>query len=243
MRIRVQSYGPSESATELARYLGTLKLKHHNSKFKGKPSDIIINWGNVKKVHTSKYLNPLQSVRDATNKLTTFTKLQSASIPIPPFFTSHSDLDPDTIYLARTTITGHSGEGIVVGTPSDLPHAPLYTQFIPKIAEYRVIVVNNEAVDIKRKLKKRDFEGDRSPHVWNCDNGYIFARNDITFPDSLPQIGISAVNALNLSYAAVDIIEDADHNLYVLEINSAFGLSGTTTQLVGDAIKRMLPCT
>ena len=93
---------------------------------------------------------------------------------------------------------------------------------------------------MKKKLKKRDFEGERSPYVWNVANGYVFARNDITFPSNLNQVAIDATNALNLSYGAVDIIEDCSGNLYVLEINTAFGMTGETISKVGDAVKKLI---
>lgn len=239
MRIRVQSYRPSKSAKALATELRVPRIQHTNSKFRGRPSDLIINWGNVNVVHNSHYLNPLQAVKNATNKLATFQLLQEAGVSIPPFFTSQSQLDSDTVYVARTTLTGHSGEGIEVGTPTDLPSAQLYTTFLAKQAEYRVIVVGNQAVDIKQKLKKRDFEGDRSPYVWNCDNGYVYARNDITIPEDLTSTAISAISALGLRYGAVDVI--VHNNIsYVLEVNTAFGLEGTTTQLVATAIKELI---
>lgn len=239
MRIRVQSYRPSTSAGNLADYLGIKRLSSLSSQFRGRASDIIINWGNVKHVHPSTYLNPLDAVRSAANKLTTFQLLQEAGVSIPPFFTSPSELDPDTTYVARTTLTGHSGEGIVVGTPSELPSAPLYTTFLRKKYEYRAIVVGDQVVDVKQKLRRQDFDGDRSPHVWNLDNGFIYARNDIVIPDALPSLAIAATAALGLTYGAVDIINHRGI-LYVLEINTAFGLEGATIPLVGDAITTIL---
>ena len=238
-RIRVQSYRPSDSAAALATYLGVTRLSSIGSRFRGRASDIIINWGNVRQVHPSIYLNPLDAVKNAANKLTTFKLLESAGVSIPPYFTSLEGLDQDTIYVARTTLTGHSGEGIVVGTPSELPSAQLYTTFLRKKYEYRAIVVGNQVVDIKQKLRRQDFEGERSPHVWNHSNGFVYARNDITIPDTLPQLAIAATAALGLTYGAVDIINHRGI-LYVLEVNTAFGLEGTTTQLVGDAIRTLL---
>ena len=238
-RLRVQSYRPSDSAAALATYLGITRLSSISSRFRGRASDIIINWGNVRQVHPSQYLNPLDAVKSAANKLTTFQLLQSAGVSIPPYFTSLSDLDADTTYVARTTLTGHSGEGIVVGTPSELPSAPLYTTFLRKKYEYRAIVVGDSVVDVKQKLRRQDFEGERSAHVWNHSNGFIYARNDITIPDTLNSLAIAAVAALGLTYGAVDIICHRGI-LYVLEVNTAFGLEGTTTQLVGDAIRTLL---
>lgn len=238
-RIRVQSYRPSDSAKALATYLGIKRLSSISSRFRGKASDIIINWGNVRQVHTSTYLNPLDAVKNAANKLATFKLLEQAGVSIPPYFTSLTDLDPSTTYVARTTLTGHSGEGIVVGTPSELPTAPLYTTFLRKKYEYRAIVVGNQVVDVKQKLRRQDFEGERSPFVWNHSNGFVYARNNIDIPESLPSLAIAAVAALGLVYGAVDIINHRG-TLYVLEVNTAFGLEGTTTQLVGDAIHTLL---
>ena len=239
-RVVVQSYKPSNSAKALATYLGLKRLSTSASRFVGRPSDIIINWGNVSRVHNSQYLNPLDAVSTAANKISTFAALSAASIPVPEVHHSSITLDPDTTYFARTNICGHSGDGIVVGLPSELPSARLYTKYINKKHEYRVIVVDSNAVDTKKKLRKRDFEGERSPYIWNVANGYVFARNDIIFPSSLQPLAIDAINALGLSYGAVDIIEDEYGNLFVLEINTAFGLEGTTTQLVGDAIQELI---
>ncbi len=159
----------------------------------------------------------------------------------------------DGMFLARTNLFGHSGDGIVVCEDleySMVPDAPLYVEYIPKVAEYRVIVVrapsssDNEveytAVDMKQKKKKRDFEGERDEYVWNCNSGYVFARNDIIFPRGLDTLGVSSIKALGLDFGAVDIIEDADGTLYVLEVNTAFGLEGQTISLVGDAIRELL---
>ena len=76
--------------------------------------------------------------------------------------------------------------------------------------------------------------------MWNCDNGYVFAREGIHKPDTIDVLSVQAIEALGLTYGAVDIIEDKQGNLYVLEINTAFGLEGTTISLVGDAIKGLL---
>lgn len=240
MRIRIQSYGPSKSARALASYLRVLKLNNTNSRFRPRRSDTIVNWGSVKQNHNCNYLNPLHAVQSASNKLDTFRILSAANVPIPLFYTNKSHLNPSTTYVARTTLTGHSGLGIHSGLPESLPSAPLYTQYIDKTAEYRAIVVNNKVVDFKQKKRKRDFEGSRSSVIWNVSNGYVFARDGIEHPEAAYTASISALAALGLTYGAVDIIQDADSNFYVLEINTAFGIEGSTLQLVGDAIKELL---
>ncbi len=247
-RVRIQSYKPSKSARALSEYLGIKRLRSKNSRFRGRASDVIVNWGNVKQVHNSQYLNPLEAVQTASNKLATFRALQAADVPIPTFDTNASFADDSDLVVARTDLYGHSGKGIVVGQPSELPYAPLYVQYIEKVAEYRAIVVNDQVVDFKQKKKRRPQSeenpdghiGDHHPHVWNLGGGYIFARNDITPPPSAAPISIQALQAIGLKYGAVDLIEDSDGNVLVLEINTAWGLEGQTIQLVGDAIKEML---
>lgn len=242
-RVRVQSYGNgmSEGAKVLAEYLGVKRVKVTGSRFVGKIGDVVVNWGIPQnKLRNVRYLNDLSAVNIASNKLSSFKKLKDVGINVPTFDTNCSFADDSSIIVARTVLSGHSGEGIVVGQPNELPYAPLYVEYIEKKREYRAIVVGDEVVDFKQKKKKREFEGERSEHVWNCDNGYVFARSDIIHPDGIDILSINAVKALGLTYGAVDIIEDRGGTLYVLEINTAFGLEGTTIQLVGDAIQRIL---
>jgi hypothetical protein len=239
MRVRVNPYGASKSARELAKYLGVKRLLTTNSKFRGRYSDVVINWGIGKgNVGNARQINNLQNVQLASNKLSTLQKLKQNYITVPNFTTDKLSLVPTELYMARTTLTGHSGKGIVVGTPDELPEAPLYTKYIHKVAEYRAIVVGNEVVDFKQKLRKRDREHDE--YVWNHSGGYVFARNDIRIPDGAYDIGIKSIQALGLDFGAVDIIEDEDGVLYVLEVNTAFGIEGTTLELVGNAIKELI---
>lgn len=236
-RIRIQAYGPSNSARELSRYLNIRRIRSNPSstRFKGRISDIIINWGIPKTIHCSRYVNPIESVRVAACKLQSLNKLSRAGISIPDFTVSKPT---DGKWVARTILNANSGVGAVVAEASELPNAPLYTKYIPKDAEFRVIVVDGEVVDAKQKLKRRDFEGERQPYIWSCDNGYVMARQ-VDIPDNIAQLGIDAVNALGLIIGAVDIIVK-DNTAYVLEINSAPGLAGTTIELVGDAIAKYI---
>ena len=242
-RVRVQSYKPSKSARVLARYLGVKRIKTRGSRFRGRPSDVIINWGNVKTVHNSKYLNPIEAVKIASNKLATFRALDG--LPIPEYTTSYDRaytwlLEGKKVVI-RSTLYGHSGRGIkVVDNEEDLESAPLYTILEEKEAEYRVIVVNGKAIDVKEKKKKRGWEDERDPYIWNHSNGYVFARNVSDMPSNLATISVEAVERLGLITGAVDIIKNSEGKLKVLEINTAYGLEGTTVELVGDAIKEVV---
>ncbi len=241
-RIRISVYGNgcSKSARKLARELGIKRLKVTGSRFVGRNMDTILNWGLPKTLLPNVvYLNPIDSVRLASNKLHTLNTLYANNISVPTFVTDFQSLVPGCLYMARTTLYGHSGKGIVVGELTELPSdSPLYTKAINKVAEYRVIVVNGKAVDIKSKKKRRDSEQDE--HIWNHSNGYVFARNVGTFPCNLKQLGIDSVEALGLRYGAVDIIEDEAGKLYTLEVNTAHGMEGETLKLVADEMRVML---
>jgi len=232
-RIRIQAYGPSSSARELSRYLGVKRLYNNPYRlhFTGREQDIIINWGIPKILHNSKYVNPINAVRIAVCKLKCLNKLKTEGISVPEYTT---EKPTEGKWVARTILNARSGVGAVVAEASGLPNAPLYTKYIAKDAEFRVIVVNGKAVDAKQKLKRRDFEGERQPYIWACDNGYVMARQ-VAIPDNITELGVAAVNAIGLIIGAVDIILKGDV-AYVLEVNSAPGLAGETIKLVGDAI-------
>ena len=180
--------------------------------------------------------------------------MQDEGVSIPNFYSNGSVIQEGMKLVARTKLSGHSGEGIeIIDATVDglMLQAPLYTEYISKVKEYRCIVVGNEVVDTKQKKKRsspRDEEGnvieeERVEHdeqVWNLDGGYVFARSSISRPDGIDSLAVSAVSSLGLDFGAVDIIMDREHNLFVLEVNTAFGLEGTTIELVGDAIKELL---
>jgi len=261
MRVRVNPYGGSKSARELTKYLGAKRLLVTGSKFRGKSTDVVINWGMGKgNVGSARQINNLHNVQLASNKLRTLNTLRAHNVSTPQWDTDKRWMVPEKLYMARTTLYGHSGQGIVTGTLESLPQAPLYVEYIPKVAEYRAIVVRapsnddgvtHNVVDFKKKKKRsspKDEDGniieeermEYDEHIWNLDGGYIFARNDFTIPSGGKQLGVDAVVALGLDFGAVDIIEDEEGKLYVLEVNTAFGIEGTTLELVGNAIKELI---
>ena len=152
---------------------------------------------------------------------------------------------------STSLVSKYDYDDYLVSTTQVVPPATPSLEYIEKVREYRAIVVGDKMVDFKQKKKKsspRDEQGeviederiDHDEHVWNLDGGYIFARDNINVPDGIDTLSISAINALGLDFGAIDIIEDANGTLYVLEVNTAFGLEGTTIQLVGDAILELV---
>ena len=117
-----------------------------------------------------------------------------------------------------------------------MPRAPLYTEYIPKKAEYRVHVFNGEVIDIQQKKKKREFNQDnRDTRIRNLSNGYIYSRDGIVPPDGVSDLAINAVSAVGYSYGAVDIIFNERRNACYAEVGGP-GLIDTTLERYSEAL-------
>jgi D-alanine-D-alanine ligase-like ATP-grasp enzyme len=69
----------------------------------------------------------------------------------------------------------------------------------------------------------------------------VFCRDGVVVSDDLKSIAIQAINALSLDFGAVDIIYNQHENkYYVLEINTAPALAGTTLDSYVSAITKLL---
>lgn len=238
----------SASAKLLSEALGAKRIRREGSRFRGNPEKVVINWGCSElpeEVMNCKVINPPEITNIASNKLkffkaiTEFCNKTYSHIPLPPYTSSKEEaqswLDGDNTIVVRHKLTGNSGEGIEIVDPEDgatLPDAPLYVLYIKKKQEYRVHVAKGEVVDIQRKARRTDVPDDQIDwRIRNHDNGFIFARNDLQVPRSVGEAAKRACTALNLDFGAVDVIwNDRQGTPYVLEVNTAPGLSGTTLE-------------
>lgn len=140
-------------------------------------------------------------------------------------------------YLARYILNGHSGAGIRIIEPGEIhPPAPLYVMYKKKKHEYRVHVFNGEVIDITQKKKRKGAEF-LDTKIRNHKNGWVYAREDITEPEDLRQQAARAMYAVGLKFGAVDLIwNELENKSYVLEINTAPGLTGATLEKYAQAI-------
>lgn len=248
----------SKSGKALAEALGAKRIKHKNSKFKGRNTKTVINWGSStlpQEVLKCKVLNNPDNVGLVSNKLTFFNHLNEVERalvargePFPklsfPEFTEDKDLAQawlaeGTTVVERHKLTGNSGDGIVITEPDgELGNAKLYTKYIPKKEEYRVHVFNGQPIDIQRKARVRDVpDDDVNWKVRNLAGGFIFARNeDHQVPPLVAHQAVLAVERCGLHFGAVDVVYNEKQGMpYVLEINTAPGLSGTTLEKYCEA--------
>ncbi len=114
----------SASVKKLKQALDAVIIKLEGSKYRHKADDIVINWGNSRRSDVLEgvpILNSPSSVAVATDKLRTFQALVEADVPTVPFTTDASIAqdwlnDGEKVFI-RDSLTGHSGEGIVVVEP------------------------------------------------------------------------------------------------------------------------------
>ena len=176
------------------------------------------------------------------NKVEQFAAFQANQISCPKAAVTAEGarrLNVKTLF-ARTLINSTNGRGIIEFESSRevYPPAPLYTEYIPKKAEYRFHVFGSNVIDIQQKKKKRGFdEEQRDTRIRNLHNGYIYSRDGIAPPDGAADLAVRAVAALGYQYGAVDLIYNEKRNqCYVLEVNSRPGLMGTTLDKYADAL-------
>lgn len=260
MKIRIWPYkNGSNGAKEIQRELQNrnfdcLRIMHGGTYRRQFNNHLIINWGNYEQPNFScnfnnnLFLNSIFAVSNAHNKLTTLNILSDAGVNIPEF-TEDKDyaqvlLHDNNIVYCRQSLTSCGGRHIVVAqNVSELVTAPLYTKGINIRREYRVHVFKNKAIDIVRKSRRIDEIGnpqDINMLIRNHTNGWVFCR-EFEFTrdnkESIEQEAIKAVNTLGLDFGAVDIVTEKNTGIpYVLEVNTAPGNEGTTTQKYVDSI-------
>jgi len=236
----------SQSAKALAQALGVKRLKHEGRMI----AQPFINWGASKidreiKNGITLYNHP-HSVGVAANKLKTFTALDQI-VNIPDYTTDKAEaqewLNAGVSIVERHTLTGHSGEGIrIVDKGGELSDdAKLYVRYIKKQGEFRLHVFDHEVFFIQRKARALDVPDDQvNWKVRNHANGFIYANRDIELPDVAKHMAIEAVQTIGLDFGAVDMIYKARQNkFYVLEINTAPGLAGTTLDKYVEKFKEL----
>ena len=234
----------SSGARELATALGGRVLRLEGSRYRGRPGDVIINWGKTDgHPLLDRALNG-RSIRSVSNKLEFFrTVHRSDPSAIPEFWTDRESI-PDSAFMGRgrvvcrTVLAGHSGEGIVIANErGELVLAPLYTKYVPKQDEYRIhlgrLVDDNEdtvttVISQQRKARNREHQNPNWS-VRNLANGFVYARADVNPPRCVIDVARRAFGCFDLDFGAVDVIYNGHADrAYVLEINSAPGISGTT---------------
>lgn len=216
-----------------------LRVRRNSTRYQRRATDKIVAWGpTLPSPHVDQAQEAAKKI--ASNKLLSFRKFSEHNI-------SHPDwtIDPVVaaewryaghVVVARHLLTSHSGNGIELlqplaeNEPGVTPNAKLYVKYKKKKHEYRVHVFQSTVIDVTQKKRRQGFEG-RDNQIRNHQNGWIYARENIHEPEGLRQLALDACAAIGLwsGAGAVDIIwNEYENRCYVLEINSAPGIQGTT---------------
>ena len=247
--------GGSESAKELATLLNVVRVKADGNyvpkighKIIGWGASKLPNWADVAARRGVTILNKPAAVNVASNKLTALQTLKAAGVRVPEFTTNYYEamrwLNNMAVVVERHELRGNSGEGIRIVTLNDpememtLQQAPLYTKFIPKTAEFRVHVFQGKVIDYIEKKKKLEAQRDDTfnKYISSINCGWVFSRTNVRDIPEVRALAIKAVQVLGLDFGAVDIVY-ADGLPYVLEVNTAPGLSGVTLVKYANAFR------
>lgn len=248
----------SESAKTLSELLDAKRVRD-SGRYTPKRGHTVINWGNGRapswlgtaSSRAVRILNNPSAVAVAGNKLSTFQALQRAGVSIPEFTTdravANNWLFDGEIVVERHNLRGSSGEGIRIvsmddeDTEADIQSAPLYTKFIQKTAEYRVHIFNGQMIDYvqKKRVSSERRDDTFNPYISSMEHGWVFTRTEVPEVPSVIRLATQAVTALGLDFGAVDIMTYEGRS-YVLEVNTAPGLAGTTLVKYGNALRRLM---
>lgn len=228
----------SMGAARLAKGLGIQRIRHKNSKFVGSPDKTVINWGSIQlpeEVMKCRVLNDPRTVATTSDKGLFFTLMEGHCRTV-----KHTT---DIVFAAqwiaegyrvveRHSLRGHSGAGIKIVTHEEaLTEAPLYTRYQKKNDEYRIHLAdgaNGMIFDMQQKRRRHEVENPNWD-VRNKKGGFVYARQDLDVPKDVKEQAILCFYRTGLNFGAVDVLwNDAKKKAYVLEINTAPGVEGTT---------------
>ncbi len=245
--MKIYSYNQaSASAKVLAKALGVKRIKHEGGKYKAKHWHTILNWGSSRTPYDlddATIINNSYAVASASNKLSAFIAMEGR-VSIPEWTTSHGQavrwLAEGFTIVCRTILNGHSGKGIILASEEQhIVEAPLYVKYIPKNEEYRIHVHNGEVFFVQKKMRKLGVpDDDVNWKVRNHQNGFIYANRGVAIAQEACNNAIAAITSLGLDFGAVDIIyNEKEDKFYVLEVNTAPGISGTTLEKYVEQLK------
>lgn len=249
----------SQSAKQLAEGLSAslglrVRRVRPNGLYSPRTRSIVINYGSNNAPawwgRVNRLLNAPAACAVAGNKLRAFQAFQQHGVSTPEWTTSRDIAQQwateGSIVVCRTILNGHSGRGIILASGASLtglPAAPLYVKYKKKKKEFRVHVFKGSVLDIteKRRVRRENRPENYDGYIRNHANGWVFCRDNVVVPDDLAPAAIAAVRACGLDFGAVDVIwNERENRCYVLEVNTAPGLEGTTLSKYVQAVQSFI---
>ena len=170
---------------------------------------------------------------DGKDKITQYSFFKAQGLPAPEFTESYETAKgwaaEGITVVCRKLTRSSEGKGIVVAeTPEQVCMAPVFTQYKKKKREFRVHVFEDKVVSVLEKRKKKGFDG-VDHKVRNTANGYVFCRENVVEPEGIRELAVKASKVTSSLFKGVDIgYNEKLNQLFVIEVNSAPGMQGTT---------------
>ena len=254
--VKLFSYNPaSRSGAALSRALGIRRIRHTNSTFRPRRDTVIINWGARQFPYNwmrtqEEVINHPDIINQWADKLRFFRNLQDTNVNIPEFTENYDEAVanwPLERIFGRQYLNSHSGRGILTPRDDGFSDCPLFVRYVPKSSEWRLHFVGSRHIFTQRKVRRLETpDDDINWQIRSHRNGFIYQQNDITVP---PPVQTQFQNFVNLQedhefpldFGALDIIyNEMNDTAYVLEVNTAPGITGNTVTAYAEAFEEMI---
>lgn len=209
--------------------------------------DVLIRWGSRRPMPgcAIEVNTPLAMAR-ASDKVEALRLMKGAGVPTIMW---NEDFDYlannyQGIILGRKR-SGMKGKDIVVYDPYQMhgdkyPQRPTqrhewYSLYQPSQRELRIHVVDGKIIRVQGKYLDFPEKAVENPFVCNYAHGYRFRQPKLELHRSRKDTAINAVNALGLTFGAVDMLIYGERQ-HVLEVNTAPACSPLTARCYAGAI-------
>ena len=197
--------------------------------------DLVFRWGCTSNVPVKNVVNTAKAIHQVSDK-SGFRMLLDEHDLCPSTFLRPGDVPQEVVeagMVVRPAVHSRGRKLTVVYTYPDLQAAMLEYgagaycgSLIPKVAEYRVFVVQGRAVAVAQKTP-----GNPDDVAWNVAKGGRF--DNVRWDDwnlKMVRTAIEGFNLSELDFGGVDVMVDAEGECYILEINSAPSLTSEYRQ-------------
>lgn len=246
----------SPTARRLAEALGLRRNSYRGLR----EQDTVIRWGDTRndRCYNSHFLNSLQSIRGASDKLGSLTLLARDGLSVPP----RANPDSERYPLIARTFRHSGGNGLwIVRSSTEAAQAvregaDYFLELVGSKREYRLHVMRQPALTLEdgrvqpeglaviysqmKMGQRRTSEQREGLGRYIRSRQYGWWLNTATPPEVVTQAALRAVETLGLDFGGVDILYCAGNRAVVLEVNTAPGLSGPALPIYVQAFKKLL---
>ena len=238
----------SESAADLSEKMGVLRIKRENSKLEYSSHRIIINWGckafPYDWLNYSEVLNTPNACRQWGNKINFFRNAEHEGIVTPRYWRTPYEI-PEGVKTFGRTANGHLGRNVLRPDDQGWANSDLFVEQIDKSSEYRAYFFNGNVLAIYKVVLPNGVEA-KDPDIRSYENGYIFQRNNVKIPAAVEMQAQQFASKMSqcpygLDFGGIDLMYRAeDQKSFILEANTAPGITGYTTRKFAEAFQQYL---